>query len=108
MLATALGRCGVVHDFCDFEFVVDDRAGDEISAYVLAKNPYAGRAFRSAIEAAYGPVPASMSLAQAFAAVRDAILTAARRKVVAVDGEVDQPVPVIAADICGPESPCKA
>jgi hypothetical protein len=41
-----------------------------------------------------------MALAEAFAAVRPAILQAAEKKVIALEGEVDQPVPVAGPDIC--------
>jgi hypothetical protein len=85
-------------DFCDFEFSVDGRRTS--SRYILDKNPYTGRAFRSAIEAVFGPVPKTMSLAEAFAAVREAIVAAAEEKVVALEGEIDLPVPVAGPDIC--------
>ena len=88
-------------DFCDFEFSVGTEAGRDLPRYVIDRNPYAGRAFRSAIEAAYGPLPEAMTLADAFAAVRPAILHAAEQKVIAVEGEIDQPVPVAGPDICG-------
>jgi len=42
-----------------------------------------------------------MALVDAFAAVRPAILQAAEKKVIAVEGEIDQPVPVAGPDICG-------
>jgi hypothetical protein len=41
-----------------------------------------------------------MPLKKAFAAARDAIVTAACQKVIALDGEIDQPVPIIGSDIC--------
>jgi len=88
-------------DFCDFEFTVRAAAGRDLPRHVIERNPYAGRAFRSAIEAAYGPLPEAMALADAFAAVRPAILQAAEKKVIAVEGEIDQPVPVAGPDICG-------
>jgi hypothetical protein len=85
-------------DFCDFEFTVGSaRTG---SQYILGKNPYKGRAFRSAIEAAFGSLPKTMSLDEAFAVVREAILLAAEDKVIAMDGEIDEPVPVSGPDIC--------
>jgi len=88
-------------DFCDFEFSVRAEAARDVPRHVIDKNPYAGRAFRSAIEAAYGPLPEAMALAEAFAAIRPAILQAAEKKVIAVEGEIDQPVPVAGPDICG-------
>ncbi len=88
------------HEYCDFKIVIREGDGEEVSAYVLARNPYRGRAFRSAIEAAYGAIPNNMSLSQAFAAVREVMMIAARRKIIALDGEIDQPVPLISADIC--------
>ena len=98
----------MAHDYFDFEFVVREGDGEDVSAYVLTKNPYWGRAFRSAIEVAHGEIPKDMPLSEAFAAVRDALMTAARRKVIALDGEVDEPVPVTAADLCrwAPTSQC--
>jgi hypothetical protein len=91
----------MVHDYCDFEFTVHESDGAEVSAYVLAKNPYSGRAFRSAIEAAYGAIPKATPLKEAFAEVRAIMTTAARQKVIALDGEVDEPVPVTVSDLCG-------
>jgi hypothetical protein len=69
--------------------------------YVTDKKPYAGRGSRSAIEAAYGPLPETMALADAFVAVRAVIVQAAEQKVIAMEGEIDQPVPVAGPDICG-------
>lgn len=88
-------------DFCDFEFSVGTDGDRPLPQYITAKNPYAGRAFRSAIEAAFGPLPAAMTLAEAFVAIRPAIVQAARQKVIALEGEIDQPVPVAGPDICG-------
>ena len=90
----------MVHEHCDFEFVIREEDGEEVSAYVLAKNPFWARAFRSAIEAAYGPIPADMALTEAFGAVRETLTTAARQKVIALDGEIDEPLPLSAADVC--------
>jgi hypothetical protein len=87
-------------DYCDFEFTVGETVHGDVSDYVLAKNPYLGRAFRSAIEALHGPLSGTMTLADAFAAVRAEIVLAAEEKVVALDGEIDQPVPVTGPDIC--------
>ena len=87
-------------DFCDFEFSVGADVRRNLPRHIVDRNPYTGRAFRSAIEAAYGPLPEAMALAEAFAAVRPAILQAAEKKVIALEGEVDQPVPVAGPDIC--------
>ena len=85
-------------DFCDFEFNVGSRR--KASEYILRHNPYSGRAFRSAVEAAYGPVPKGMTLPEAFAAVRERIAQAAEDKVIAMDGEIDQPVRLSGPGIC--------
>jgi hypothetical protein len=93
-------RLAMAHDFCDFEFVIRHADGEDVSAYVLGKNPYRARAFRSAIETAHGPIAKEKPLSEAFATVREEIVTAARQKVIAFDGEVDDPMPVTAADLC--------
>ena len=87
-------------DYLDFEFRVTRSDDPELPAYVSDRNPYVGRAFRSAIEAAYGVIPRATSLEQAFAVIKDMIVKAAKKKVIAVEGEIDQPVPVIRPDIC--------
>jgi hypothetical protein len=88
-------------DFCDFEFTVGSDRDRDLPGYITDKNPYAGRAFRSAIEAAYGPLPEAMALAEAFIAVRPTIVQAAAKKVIALEGEIDQPVPIAGPDIYG-------
>ena len=95
----------MVHEYCDFEFVVREGDDEEASAYVLAKNPYRGRAFHSAIAAAYGAIPYSTSLSEAFEKVREVMITAARQKVIALDGDIDEPIPVTAGDLCGLTGP---
>jgi hypothetical protein len=77
-------------DFIDFELVMSGaRRG----------NPYQLRAFRSAIEAEFGPILPTVSLQDAFKAVRASIEQAAHRKIMALEGAVDEPVPILGLDM---------
>ena len=77
-------------DFIDFEL--------KMSGW-HRKEPYHLRAFRSAIEAEYGPILSTINLQDAFAAVRASVEQAAQRKIIALDGAVDEPVPILALDM---------
>ena len=80
----------MISEYIDFELAV---------AEARRERPYQFRAFRSAIEAAFGPMHSAVTLQDAFAAVRFSVEQVARQKIIAFDGVVDEPVPILGLDM---------
>ena len=88
----------MAEDFHDFELTLSFD-GVSLPEWSFREQPYKCRAFRSAIEAAGGDIPEQESLADAFGPCERKISAAAQAKIEAQLGLVDEPVPVVAADI---------
>ena len=83
-------------DFLDSEIWLS--SSDKIPDW-MAANPFKVRYFRSAIEAAYGPSLGEKSLEEAFANVKTTLEEAAARKIKAVSGDFDPPMPITRTDV---------
>jgi hypothetical protein len=92
------GQAMMEPEFHEFEFTVGAAARD-IPQWMFQANPYRGRVARGVLDVLVGPINPGASLAEAFGRASTEIMHAARKKVVARAGEVQQPVIVDLRDV---------
>jgi len=83
-------------DFIDWEISLS--AGRSIPEWMW-KNPFQVRFFRSAIEAARGPLEDGTGLEAAFNEARERLEQAASRKIIAMEGEFEIPLAITGPDV---------